>query len=102
MPAATPAAIRSASIWVLPDPAPASTRMFASNSSWIRRRDSRSIARESLMGGEPPEGRESGVRRLSFSLQVRQAPACGDVVAVPAVVLIGGACELSGDNHFAQ
>ena len=38
-PSATPAAIRSASICVLPEPAPASTRMFSSSSSRMVRRD---------------------------------------------------------------
>src|SRR5205809_7828757 len=39
--------MRSASICVLPDPAPASPGMFVSSSSRMRRRDSRSSARES-------------------------------------------------------
>src|SRR3954452_22015485 len=97
-----PAAMRSASICVLPDPAPASTRIFVSSSSRIRRRDSRSIVRESDMSGEPPVRVQSRILQFSQGLIVDGPTAGGGVVAEPAVVSIGCADEAALHNQLAK
>src|SRR3954466_722199 len=101
-PSATPAAMRSASICVLPDPAPASTRIFVSSSSRIRRRDSRSIVRESDMSGEPRVRVQPGILQFSQGLVVDGPTAGGGVVAEPAVVGIGCADEAALHNQLAK
>src|SRR3954452_10574037 len=94
--------MRSASICVFPEPAPASTRMFVSSSSRISRRDSRSIARDSVMCGKPPVRLEFGILKLGTRLLVHAVTTRCGIIAVPAVVLVRRANELSLDNQVAQ
>src|SRR5512132_174249 len=101
-PSATPAAMRSASICVLPEPAPASTRMLVSSSSRMVRRDRSSVVRESDMVREPPERGALGICPLGLRLRIYGAATGRDKIAKRAVVLVTGADEMSADNHFAQ
>src|SRR5438132_1683440 len=94
--------MRSASICVLPEPAPASRRMFVSSSSWMSRRDSRSMARESDMCGKPPVWSELGIRELFSRLPVHLSAASRDVVAEFAVVLVWRSDELSLEDQVPQ
>src|SRR5436190_24074797 len=88
MPRATPAAILTASICVLPDPAPASTRMLVCRSSRMRRRDSTSSRRESVMGSQLAEHVQYRVAQLALGLAVGVRATRRDEVAELAVVLV--------------
>src|SRR5580700_3617420 len=94
--------MRSASICVLPDPAPASSRMFVSSSSWMSRRDSWSMARELDMRCELPIGCKFGIRQFFSSLPVHLSATSRDVVAESAIALIRCPDELSLDDQVAQ
>src|SRR5882672_3843928 len=97
-----PAAMRSASICVLPEPAPASTRMLVSSCSRIVRRECSSVIRESGMVREPPERVALGVRQLDLRLGIRSVSAGSNEIAVPAVVLVLGSDEVAAGNYLTQ
>src|SRR5215210_4014234 len=82
-----PAAMRWASISVLPEPAPASTRMLVSCSSRMRRRDSASIERDLVMGSEPRIRLQFRVLEFGLRLCVDILGTCAGVIAELAVVL---------------
>src|SRR6185503_14384724 len=94
--------MRSASIWVLPDPAPASTRMLVSSSSRIRRRDRASSERALTMCHEPSVRLQPGILQLDPCLAVDFAAAGDREIAVVAVLLIGRADELALDDHVPK
>src|SRR5690242_11915981 len=94
--------MRSASICVLPDPAPASRRMFVSSSSRIIRRESRSMARESDMRDKPPVDVELGIRQLLSRLPIHFSAASRDVVTEPAVIHVRCPDKLSREDQVSQ
>src|ERR1700740_3429401 len=94
--------MRSASICVLPEPAPASTSRFTSSCSRTTRRDSRSTARESDMVAEPPIAVQLRVRKLLLGTAFERLVAGAGVVAEPAVVLRRRVREGAVDDHRAK
>src|SRR5262245_44992914 len=102
LPDAMPAAMRRAIMWVLPQPAPASTSMLRSRSDTIRRRD-RSSLRGLLMRQLPVSCRQLGVRQLDLdAIEGVGRAARGSQFAVLARVLARGVNERTGGDHFAQ
>src|SRR3954470_6310746 len=94
--------MRSASICVLPDPAPASTSRLVSSSSRMKRRDSRSMTRESVMRRQPRVCLQGRIPQLGASLLVNVCAARLAVVAPLAGVLVGRMDERPADDHVTQ
>src|SRR5688500_18929439 len=102
-----PAAIRSASIWVLPEPAPASTSRFVWRSSRMLRREGSSdngfVTPAPLrMGGQPSERLQRRVPQRAFRLRVDCPAARSFVVAPLARALVCGMNERAVDDEAAQ
>src|SRR3712207_3223111 len=97
-----PAAMRSASICVLPEPAPASTRMLVSSSFLIASRDAWSMRRMSVMLRQPRVRGELRILELRLCLVVHGRTARGLVIAELAVLLVGRMDERAGEDQLAQ
>src|SRR4051794_27694623 len=99
--------MRSASICVFPDPAPASTSRFVCRFSRIARRDCSSnngfmLAVRLDMRRELSKRFQLRIRELRFRLLLDVATARGLVVAPLARLLVGGMNEGTVENQRAQ
>src|SRR5690348_16253066 len=101
-PLATPAAIRSASIWVLPEPAPATTSRFVPSSSRATRRDSESMRRDSLMCAELLECLQLQVVELRRRARSERTVTRRRVIAERAGLLFARVRERAADDGLAQ
>src|SRR5688572_15637103 len=102
-----PAAMRSASICVLPEPAPASTRMLVPRSSRNARRDAsseRGFTAADVLGmrGQPSERLQLRIRELAFRCLVHGPAARRLVVAPLASLLVRRVDERTVHDHLTQ
>src|SRR5262245_38714743 len=102
-PFAMPAAIRSASFCVLPDPAPASTRRLRSSSVTMQLRAVASATdRVLLMSRQPDERNQTLVSVFDFRASGCVLAACVTVVTPLARLTVRSVHEQTGRNDRAE